>query len=294
MIRLSGLSIIFCLCFTAFASCKNAPTHSEKDQQHLRAKRIVSLDFCADQYVLKFVEPNRILALSPDAEKPFSYMRKTAKGLKTVRASAENILVLKPDLIVRSHGGGPKAEAFFKAAGIPVLNVGWAGDMDGIKTVTRQMAKGLGAEDLGEAVITDIETKLAGLDSPNEKTLGLYMTPSGVTSGAGSLVDELMKLAGLTNFQNQPGWRSLPLERLAYERPEMVAAAFFDSISHQKDAWSAMRHPVAKAQINSLPTVYLNGSWMSCGAWFAVEAVQALSERRYARPQTQSAGEADK
>ena len=32
---------------------------------------IVSLDYCADQYVLKFADREDILALSPDAEKRF-------------------------------------------------------------------------------------------------------------------------------------------------------------------------------------------------------------------------------
>ena len=39
-----------------------------------RAQRVISLDYCADQYVLKFVDPENIVALSPDAEEPFSYL----------------------------------------------------------------------------------------------------------------------------------------------------------------------------------------------------------------------------
>ena len=91
-----------------------------------RAQRIVSLDYCADQYVLKLADREQILAISPDAVKDFSYMQDAAVGVPTVRPVAEDVLILKPDLIVRTYGGGPNAAAFFKRAGVPVLQVGWA------------------------------------------------------------------------------------------------------------------------------------------------------------------------
>ncbi len=281
------------LALPLFAGCHGidtAPPYikvpSELNAQPFRPMRVVSLDYCADQYVLKMLDPKNILAVSPDADASFSYMQDTAarlkgEGLKSVRSSAEDILILKPDLVVRAYGGGPNAQAFFEKAGVPVLNVGWAGDIAGIKRVTREMAAGLGVPARGEEIVADFERRLSSLDNQSENTLALYMTSLGVTSGPGSLVHELMETAGLTNFEQRDGWRSLPLERLAYEQPEMIAAAFFDSSSYQIDKWSAMRHPIARAQISNLPTVALNGSWMSCGAWFAINGIEALSERRY-------------
>ena len=52
--------------------------------------RIVSLDYCADQYVLKLADREQILAISPDATGDFSYMREAARGVPTVRAAAED------------------------------------------------------------------------------------------------------------------------------------------------------------------------------------------------------------
>jgi len=104
------------------------------------------------------------------------------------------------------------------------------------------------------------------------------MTPSGTTAGTGSLVHEVLITAGLENFQIQAGWRDIPLERLAYEQPDLIAAAFFDT--DVENAWSAMRHPLARALIQTQPTVQLDGSWMSCGAWFAMDAVEALTAQK--------------
>lgn len=247
-------------------------------------QRIVSLDYCADQYVLRFAGPERILAVSPDAERDFSYMRERAAGLPTVRPVAEDVIVLQPDLVVRSYGGGPRAAAMFARAGVPVHNIGFAEDLPAIVRTIRETARALGSDAEGQAVATGMLARLANLygstPAPDghgqQRATALYMTPAGVTSGRGSLIHEMFVAAGLANFQAQPGWRSLPLERLAYEQPDLVAAAFFGSPTGQPHGWSPARHPVARAQLMERPVVTIEGAWTACGAWFLMDAVEAL------------------
>ncbi len=246
-----------------------------------RPMRIVSLDFCSDQYVLKLVDRDRILGVSPDAKKQFSYMRDIADGIASIKPIAEDVILKKPDLVVRSYGGGPNAAHFFEQAGIPVLNVGWANDLDGVKRVISEMSAGLDESEKGNQIIAQMDDRLNAIQSTFGDVTALYMTPTGVTSGAGSLVHEMLLAAGLTNFQDLPGWRSLPLERLAYEQPDIIAAAFFESKTNHKDAWSAMRHPVAKEQMIEQPTVMLQGAWTACGSWFLLDAIEALASAKY-------------
>ena len=264
--------------------CACTPNSTNLPQIPQKPMQIVSLDFCADQFVLKMIERERILALSPDAEKSFSYMRDRAKNIQSVRPTAEDVLVLKPDLIVRSYGGGPNAAAFFERAGVPILNVGWAGDIEGIKTVTLDMAEKLGEAEKGAAIAADIDARLKAIKSkPNAKKNALYMTPTGVTSGEGSLIHEMILAAGLDNFQKQSGWRPLPLERLVSEQPDLVAAAFFESTENNKDFWSAMGHPIAKKQLQDRPNVELQGAWTSCSGWFLMDAIEALANYEEAK-----------
>ncbi|MEP1230918.1 MAG: ABC transporter substrate-binding protein [Litorimonas sp.] len=246
--------------------------------------RIVSLDFCADQYLLKLIEPERILALSPDARKPISYLNDKAQNIPNVRPSAEDVLRLKPDLIIRSYGGGPNAAEFFTQAGLPVINIGWAGDFEAIKSVTQNVANDLGVPQRGQLITADMDARLAAIKPHANMPETLYMTPSGTTTGAGSLVHQIMTKAGLGNFQTQSGWRDIPLERLAYEQPDFIAAGFFDT--NIENAWSTMRHPIARKQIATRPAVFLDGSWLSCGAWFAIDAVEALANASNTAPPT--------
>ena len=282
--------------------------------------------------MLKFVERDRILALSPDAEREFSYLRGQAAGLPTVRPAAEDVIVLKPDLVVRSYGGGPRAAAMFERAGIAVHNIERAEDMESILRAVTETARALGPTELGLAVAAEMQARLtvlrtqgasggvqaadAGTQAPNMSAeaagaspqaldgspqaahasaqtpdasaqadanapgagvTALYMTPGGVTSGPGSLIHEILTAAGLDNFQARPGWGPVPLERLAYEQPDLIAAAFHEDLSNHPHAWSAIRHPVARAQLDRGAVVPLDGAWTACGAWFAMDAVEALA-----------------
>ena len=241
-----------------------------------RAVRIVSLDYCADQYALKLAGRERILALSPHAERPESYMRRAAHGVRKVAPRAEEVLALKPDLVIRSYGGGPGAAAFFARAGVPVLQLGYAEDIAGVRAGLVEVARGLGEAERGEALAAEMDRRLAALRRAGGRREALYMTSGGVTTGPGTLIDELLRAAGHRNFQQEPGWRPIPLERLAYERPDLVAAAFYGREA-LLDRWSAARHPLAAAQLHDRPVVALESAWTACGGWFLLDAVEALA-----------------
>ncbi|MEC9065992.1 MAG: ABC transporter substrate-binding protein [Pseudomonadota bacterium] len=262
------------------AACAGPPAQVERPSGP--PQRIVSLDYCADQYVLRFAERGAIAALSPDAAKPFSYMRAQARGLPTARPRAADIAALRPDLVVRSYGGGADVVPFLADLGIPVVQIGFPQTLAEVRAEVVRLADALGAPEEGRRVAAAMDRRLAALPPPatGRAPAALYMTPGGVTSGEGTLVHEVLRAAGLANFQDRPGWNALPLERLAYQRPDVIAAAFYDGATGQTDRWSAARHPVARAQLAERPVVALEGAWTSCGGWFLVDAIEALARAR--------------
>jgi iron complex transport system substrate-binding protein len=242
-------------------------------------RRIISLDYCSDQFVLKLADRDQILALSPDATKDFSYLAEQAVGMAKVRSQAEDVLVLRPDLVVRSYGGGPGAVDFFERAGLPVAQLSYAEDYTGILENVRAMAGAFGHPERGEALVADFETRLAAIEPTRAaKPTALYATPSGVTGGQGTMIDAMIKSAGLSNFQDQAGWNPIPLERLARQRPDIVIAASFGAESAALDRWSLARHPVARAQLKDQAVLPLNGALTSCGGWFVIEAIEAMAK----------------
>jgi iron complex transport system substrate-binding protein len=246
-------------------------------------RRVVSLDYCADQFVLQLLPRERILALSPDATEPFAYLRELAAGIPQVRPRAEDVLLLEPDLVVASYGASAHMERLLGRAGIALARVGWIEDLASVRSNLIHMGDALGNAAGARALLEDFDRRLARL-APAAAATGpraLYLTPGGVTGGPGTVIDELLQAAGLENFAGRPGWQSLPLERLAYEQPDLVVSASFVADQHP---WSAARHPLLRRQLTGVPTVALPGAWTACGGWFLIEAIEAMAEMAVAAP----------
>ena len=241
------------------------------------ATSVVSLDYCADQYVLKLVAHDRVLSLSKDSTREFAYMREAARDFPKVRPVAEDIIALQPDLIVRTYGGGPNITQFFTRLDIPVLQIGYANTVDSIKDVINTVAMQLGVPQTGDNIIADMERRIAALPQSAQARQTLYVTPGGVTGGPGTLVNSMMTVAGVANYQTQSGWRSLPLEALAYEKPHLVATAFYGDKTSHGNFWSAARHPVIRDQLGTTESVALRGATTACGGWFIVDAIELLA-----------------
>lgn len=261
------------------AACGPAPAAPPPERP---PGRIVSLDYCADQFVLGLADRSRILALSPDAGDDFSYLREAAAGLPIVRPRAEDVLALAPDLVVRTYGGGPRAGVFLARAGVPVLQIDFAPDIDAVRDRIRQAAAALGVPDRGAALIADMDARLeraragAGARRRPGAPEVLYLAPAGVAAGAGTFVDHLIAEAGIDNFTGDAGWRSIPLERLAYEAPDVYAVPRFERTNHNT-VWTPFRHPVAVRRVQAGPTISVDGATTACGAWFLADAVEALA-----------------
>jgi len=240
--------------------------------------RVVSLDYCADQYVLGLADPDHVLAVSDHADDRHSYLRAQARGVPQIHDDAEDVLALHPDLIVRGYDAGGRAAAYFERLGLKTHELGFASDFDDVEAMIRRTAAALGRVETGEVRISHMRTQLArAADGPRLKAL--YMTPSGLTTGSGTLMDAFMRAAGFDNViaeEGGSGWVSLPLEQLHQQHPDVILAAFFDGETAPIDSWSASRHSVFRRMMETTPVIYLDAAALSCGAWFmADEALRA-------------------
>lgn len=262
------------LASTIFASLLVAcsPAESEPDNKH---RRIVSLDFCADQYVIALADRGEIAGLSPDATKSFSYFNETARGLPRVRPRVEDILLQKPDLVVRSYGGGPGITATLERVGIRVIQLGYANDLNAARDQLMAVGAALDQEARAKALaekMPEAETIRKNGERPDI----LYLTSKGAVAGRGTFIDTLIVAGGGENFLNSDGWRGLPLEALVYDLPDIMATGFFDGPDAYTDHWSSAHHPVVARTMARVKHVDLPGAVTACNAWFTMDAVAIL------------------
>lgn len=243
------------------------------------APRATSLDFCADQFLLALARPSQIAALSRDAARDFSYLRDKAAGHARIRPDAEELARSRPDVAFRFWGGDGRRLA---RTGVSIVTLDYAADFDGVRDNIRKVAEALHRPLDGEELIASMDERLAALAArPATNRRALYVTPGGVSAGGGTMIDAILRAAGVYNLaagDGVLGWPALPAERLVQEPPELVIAGFFTSDAERINHWSAARHPALKRLFDDVPTVYLSPDIVACPGWFAIDAAEAIAD----------------
>src|ERR1051325_3714026 len=99
-------------------------------------RRIVSTFLCTDEYVFRLVPRDRIAALSylaGDTHPVVSTIADKVKGIPLVRASAESVLALKPDLVITYQATNARLRQQLMDAGVKVFEVPWASSLSDIR-----------------------------------------------------------------------------------------------------------------------------------------------------------------
>jgi iron complex transport system substrate-binding protein len=232
------------------------------------ADHVVSLNLCTDQ-MLVLLAPAKIAALSPLARDPsLSFVTQEAAHLPIVRASAEAVLGLHPDLVLAATFGAQATLALLEQEGTPVLRLDLPQDFAGIRRQTRVLAIALDAAPRGEALLAAMDARLDTLPQPPALRHALVWEPRGLTAGPGSLMDAVLRAAGLVNAS---GGRRIGLETLLRQPPDLLvvtAAPAFPSL-----ASALLDHPaLAGIRRRALPPALT-----ICAGPFTAEAAVLLA-----------------
>ncbi|MCR5875485.1 ABC transporter substrate-binding protein [Phenylobacterium sp. J426] len=240
---------------------------------------MLSLDSCADQYVMGLAARADIVGLSTRADDADSRLRHLARGLPMRRVDLESALAARPDVVVRYWGGEPRLIAALERRGVQVITIPDATDFDDIRRSVRRVAAALERRPQGEAAIAGMDARLARAAAPWKGARALYMTPGGVTAGQGTLIDAVLRAAGMTNAEARPGFQTISLEDLALAPPQAVVLGFFDTFQLSGDSWGVGRHRVLQRTARTRQVASLPGALLGCPDWGAAEAASLLAAK---------------
>lgn len=240
-----------------------------------RPLRVMSLDQCADQYVLALA-PDAELALSPRADDPDAWMRTEAMGRPRIRPSLESAIAFRPDVVVRYWGGDARLLTRLEQSGVVVTTLADAQDFKAVSANIDAASKALGRAERGQALIARMQAKLATAAPPASARRGeaLYLTAGGFTAGAGTLVDAVLRAAGFGNAATTSGFAPVSVERMALSPPARFVLGFFDQV--RADWRGAGRHPVVRRAAEGRVAAELPAAVLTCPAWFAADAAVML------------------
>ena len=239
---------------------------------------MLSLDQCADQYVLALV-PDATLALSPRSDDPDSWMRAAAREHRQVRPTLEAAIGFRPDVVVRYWGGDQRLLRHLEQRRRRVLTLSDASDFDAIRRNIRIVAQALAVPERGEILIDRMNRQLGTARPVNgPRGAALYLTAGGFTAGPGTLMNAMLEAAGFSNAADRPGFGPVSVERIALTPPARFVLGFFDQV--RADWRGPGRHPVVRKAATGRTVTRLPASVLTCPAWFAADGVAMIAGQK--------------
>lgn len=228
-----------------------------------RPQRIVSLNLCADQFVLAIADRAQIAAVTHLAADPaLSAGAARAAGLPATRGTAEEVLALAPDLLVTTPWAVPDLAAL-GARAPRLLILPPADDWPAIRRQMLQVAAAVGQPARGRMLVAQGDSRLAQLGRPGDGRIAAHYQRRGLLTGRGSLMADLMQRLGLVNLADRLGradLAALPLEAMIAAGPGLLILD--EGSLRGADEGSAMlRHPV----LAGIPRVALPDALTLCG-----------------------------
>jgi iron complex transport system substrate-binding protein len=237
-----------------------------------RPQRIVSINACTDQLVFALADRGQIAALSHyAAEDDYSIAADAVKasGVRLIRGSAEEVLKLKPDLVLAGTFTRRATRQQLKAFGIRLETFAPAESIAAAKAGIRRTAAMIGQAPRGEALVADIDAAIAEARAAvgGRHLRLLQLRRNAYISGAGTLFDDALAALGLANAGREfglEGTRRASLEAVLKLRPD--ALVLFDAYSRPGDQGAALLfHPALRDLYPAARRILIPGNQIVCG-----------------------------
>lgn len=250
--------------------------------------RVMSTNVCTDQLALLLALPGQLVSVSAFAADPrLSAMHASAGNLATNAGRAEEVFLLRPDLVVAADFSQHGLARFVRDAGMALEEFGYATTLDTVPADLRRMGALLGNAGEGERMAAAFEHRRAaiGTKACATRPTALVRGQNGVVQGAGTLTGSVIEAAGFDNLAAKLGFEGMtpfPLELLIAKRPDVVVLAdrYDDRAASLADA--VIDHPVLSGlRTLSLRDIAAPGA-LTCGGPFVLDVVEKLAAWRQA------------
>lgn len=242
--------------------------------------RVVSINLCTDQLALMVAAPGQLISVSRLSHDPASSpMSAAARSVPANGSGAEEVYLLRPDLVLASSFTAPATLRMLRNLGISVEVFAPANSLSDIAARITQMGKALEQPDTALERVADFRAALDALHTPvaHRPRAALYYVNS-YTTGDNTLAGDILKAAGFDNVATEAGighGATLPLERLVMLAPDVVIRGRdYPGQSRAEDAFS---HPaLAGLTVKNALDVR---DW-TCGTPHVLDAIRALRDLR--------------
>ncbi len=195
--------------------------------------RIVTVGTAITEMVFALGAGEKVVGVDNPSTEYIAEAKDKPKVGSRAALNAEGILSLKPTLLITTEDAKPpQVLEQLKSAGIDVLILSPDYTVEAVKSKVETIAKALNAEAKAVEMNKEIDKEIAEsqklLQNIKEKPKVMFVgrgpnMPNATMSGAGTTIDEMIKLAGGTNpMSDFTGFREMTDEAVVAAQPDII------------------------------------------------------------------------
>lgn len=189
---------------------------------------IASINVCTDQLLLTLADPEQIVGVSPfSGETDRSWAAAQASRFRRLSGEAEDLLMLKPDIVVATRFMKRATRDLLKGKGQRLVEFDFATSIDDVKAEIRQMGEIVRHPDRAAAQIARIDAAIARAKAAASRKhyRVLAIERRGWVTGEVSLTSSLLAATGLANATSDTGLKAggfASLETVVSLKPDLL------------------------------------------------------------------------
>ncbi len=256
----------------ALAACAVSPVSAAP------LPRIVSMNVCTDQVLLTLADPEQILGLSRFSRD--AWVTGDVRRFPTLSGGAEDVLVLKPDVVVASVFDKRATRELLKANGLRLAELSVPRNLTEVKDQLRQLGDIAGHPDRAAQQIAKLDAALARARRAvaDKHYRVLPLSRRGWVAGSDSFVGSLLAETGLFNTAADLGLVSggfASLEAIVAEKPDLLLVSQAGDFAGD-DGQAFLLHPALERFYPADKRIVIPERLTECGGVMLAEALDVL------------------
>jgi iron complex transport system substrate-binding protein len=241
----------------------------------------LAMNVCTDQLLLSLADPEQILGLSRySRDRVQSWAADDARRYRILSGGAEDILVLRPDVVVASLFDKRSTREFLKEKGLHLVEFDVPRSLDKVRDQIREMGELTGHPDRAAAEIAKLDAAIvrARQAVAHRRYRVLPLSRRGWVSGSESLLSSLLTETGLFNAAGDLGVAYggfASLEAIVNLKPDFIVVSEAGDRA-EDDGRAFMLHPALEHFYPPSKRIVVPDRLTVCGGAMLADALDVL------------------
>lgn len=243
--------------------------------------RLVSMNVCTDQLVLALADPEQILGLSRFSRDGWQSKAGDLSRYPVLSGGAEDVLLIKPDIVVASAFDKRATRELLKAKGLRLAELAVPRTLDEARQQIREAGDITGHPDRAAAEIARLDAALARARQvvSARHFRVLPVSRRGWVAGSDSFVGSLLGETGLRSAAADLGFNFggfASLEAIVKLRPDFIVVSQAGDYARD-DGQAFLLHPALERFYPPQKRIVIPERMTECGGVLLADALDALT-----------------